>query len=62
VIPSWAVTCVSEAPGGAKPSYAQGYYQRDNEGYRRWDEISREPDGFGQWLVEEIYQEERSRV
>jgi glutaconate CoA-transferase subunit A len=62
VIPTWAVTCVSEAPGGAKPSYAQGYYQRDNEGYRKWDEISRDPDRFGQWLEEEIYAEEGSRV
>ena len=47
---------------GAKPSYAQGYYQRDNEAYRAWDEISREPDRFGQWLEEEIYAEEGSRV
>src|SRR3954470_7793989 len=31
VLPTWAVTAVAEAPGGAKPSYAQGYYQRDNE-------------------------------
>jgi glutaconate CoA-transferase, subunit A len=62
VIPTWAITCVSEAPGGAKPSYAQGYYQRDNEGYRRWDEISRDPDRFGQWLEEEIYAEDGSRV
>jgi glutaconate CoA-transferase, subunit A len=62
VIPSWAVTCVSEVPGGARPSYAQGYYQRDNEGYRRWDEISRDPDTFGAWLEEEIYEEESSRV
>jgi glutaconate CoA-transferase, subunit A len=62
VIPTWAITCVSEAPGGAKPSYAQGYYQRDNEAYRRWDEISREPDRFGQWLEEEIYAEEGSRL
>jgi glutaconate CoA-transferase, subunit A len=62
VIPTWAITCVSEARGGAKPSYAQGYYQRDNEGYRKWDEISRDPDRFGQWLEEEIYADEGSRV
>jgi len=61
VIPTWAITCVSEAPGGAKPSYAQGYYARDNEAYRAWDEISREPDRFGQWLEEEIYAEVRGR-
>jgi len=52
VIPSWVVTCVAEVPGGARPSYAQGYYDRDNEGYRRWDAISRDPDAFAAWLDE----------
>ena len=31
-------TCVSEAPGGARPSYALGYYDRDNDAYRAWDD------------------------
>ena len=30
VLPTWAVTSVAVVPGGAKPSYAQGYYERDN--------------------------------
>src|SRR5205085_10111418 len=31
VLPSWVVTAVAEVPGGASPSYAAGYYERDNE-------------------------------
>lgn len=33
VLPSWAVTAVAEVPGGARPSYAAGYYERDNDAY-----------------------------
>src|SRR6266481_6249450 len=38
------------APGGAHPSYAHGYYKRDNAYYKQWDEISRERDGFLAWM------------
>ena len=34
VIPAWAITAVAVAPGGAHPSYAHGYYDRDNAFYR----------------------------
>ena len=37
VLPTWAVTLVAEAPGGAQPSYAQGYSERDNAAYQAWD-------------------------
>ena len=37
-------------PGGAAPSYAQGYYDRDNAAYRAWDAISRDRATFGRWL------------
>ncbi|HZZ97691.1 MAG TPA: CoA-transferase [Jatrophihabitantaceae bacterium] len=50
VLPTWAVTAVAEVPGGAHPSYAQGYTERDNEYYREWDEISRDRERFAQWL------------
>ena len=39
-----------EAPGGAKPSYAQDYYDRDNDAYRAWDAISRDDARFAEWL------------
>lgn len=51
VLPSWALTAVAEVPGGAHPSYAQGYSERDNDYYREWDEISRDRDRFTQWLA-----------
>jgi glutaconate CoA-transferase subunit A len=50
VIPHWAIDCVVEAPHGAHPSYAHGYYERDNEFYVRWDEISRDRERFRTWM------------
>jgi glutaconate CoA-transferase subunit A len=55
VLPHWTVTCVAEARRGAHPSYAQGYYDRDNEAYRAWDPISRDREKFQQWLEQDIY-------
>jgi glutaconate CoA-transferase subunit A len=52
VLPNWVVTRVAEVPGGARPSYAQGYYDRDNVSYRAWDEISRDREAFSAWLEE----------
>ena len=43
VLPRWVVTRVCEVPGGAKPSYAQDYYDRDNDAYKAWDAISPGP-------------------
>jgi glutaconate CoA-transferase, subunit A len=37
-------------PGGAYPSYAQGYYKRDNAFYKAWDPIARERDSFLAWM------------
>jgi glutaconate CoA-transferase subunit A len=54
VLPSWAVTAVAEAPRGAHPSYAHGYYDRDNGFYQRWDAISRERDSFQRWMEENV--------
>ncbi|HSK97751.1 MAG TPA: CoA transferase subunit A [Euzebyales bacterium] len=52
VIPGWVIDCVAEVPGGAAPSYAQGYYDRDNDAYVAWDAVSRDRERFGQWLVD----------
>ncbi|MBA8824502.1 glutaconate CoA-transferase subunit A [Saccharopolyspora lacisalsi] len=60
VLPKWAVTAVAEVPGGARPSYAQGYYERDNDYYQQWDLISRDREKFQQWLDTEILDAERS--
>jgi len=50
ILPSWAVGYVVEVPGGAFPSYAQGYYPRNNAFYKQWDDISRERDSFLAWM------------
>ena len=42
VLPSQVVTAVSHVPGGAHPSYAHDYYERDNAFYVAWDAISRD--------------------
>ncbi|TWE22699.1 glutaconate CoA-transferase subunit A [Prauserella muralis] len=55
VLPSWAVTCVAEVPHGAHPSYAQGYYERDNAYYEKWDSIGRKRDSFEDWLREKVF-------
>jgi glutaconate CoA-transferase, subunit A len=55
VLPSWVVTAVAVVPGGARPSYAQGYYERDNDAYRAWDAVSRDRDRFTAWLRESVF-------
>jgi glutaconate CoA-transferase, subunit A len=55
VLPAWVVDAVCVAPRGAHPSYAHGYYDRDNEFYRRWDDISRERAAFTAWLDEHVF-------
>ncbi len=54
VLPAWTVTAIAPVPRGATPSYAQGYYDRDNDAYRAWDAIARDRDSFTQWLNEEV--------
>ena len=55
VLPSWTVSYVAEVPGGSRPSYALGYYERDNDAYQAWDPIGRDRDRFQQWLDAEIF-------
>ena len=56
ILPSWVVSAVSAAPGGAHPSYAHDYYGRDNVFYRRWDAISRDRETFSTWIDRHILQ------
>jgi glutaconate CoA-transferase subunit A len=55
VLPSWAIGHVALAPGGAHPSYALGYSERDNDFYVAWDAISRDRLKFQAWLGEHVY-------
>jgi glutaconate CoA-transferase, subunit A len=54
VLPSWTLAAVVLAPGGAKPSYAHGYYSRDNAFYTAWDDIARDRDRFRAWIEEHV--------
>jgi glutaconate CoA-transferase, subunit A len=57
ILPSWSIHAVVLAPGGARPSYAHGYYSRDNAFYMAWDEIARERDTFRMWMEENVLRE-----
>jgi glutaconate CoA-transferase subunit A len=50
VLPHWVVAAIVCVPGGAYPSYAQGYYARDNAFYLAWDEIARDRARFTAWI------------
>jgi len=55
LIPGMIVDAVVHEPYGAHPSYVQGYYDRDNDFYLRWDEISRDESSTRTWLEEWVY-------
>jgi len=54
VLPHWTVTAVAHVPGGANPSYAAGYYDRDNSFYIAWDKIAADRDTFTAWMTENV--------
>jgi glutaconate CoA-transferase, subunit A len=55
LIPGIKVDAVVLCPRGAHPSYAQGYYDRDNRFYLEWDAISRDPQRLAGWLDEWVH-------
>jgi glutaconate CoA-transferase subunit A len=55
LIPGLIVDAVVHEPYGAHPSYAQGYYDRDNAFYLDWDKISRDQEQTEAWLQEWVY-------
>lgn len=55
VVPAHAVDAVVQCPGGAHPSFAQGYYDRDGDFYRTWSRISADPARMAEWLAEYVY-------
>ena len=62
VIPSFIVSAVVKEPFGAHPSYAQGYYDRDNDFYVEWENVSRHAAKLEAWLQEFVYGVEGRRV
>jgi len=55
LIPEIVVNAVCLVPYACHPSYAQGFYDRDNEFYLQWDKISESPDKIKNWLDEWIF-------
>jgi glutaconate CoA-transferase subunit A len=55
VIPGLIVNAVVVEPFGAHPSFAQGYYDRDNDFYLKWDAISKDEKSMRAYLDEWIY-------
>ena len=55
LIPGILVDHVVHEPWGCHPSYAQGYYDRDNDFYVKWEEISRDPKTYQDYLNEFVY-------
>ena len=53
-LPAWVLDAVVVVPGGAWPSYADGYSVRDNGFYAAWDEISRDRERFTEWMREHV--------
>jgi glutaconate CoA-transferase subunit A len=54
VLPHWVLSAVAVVPKGAHPSYAHGYYDRDNRFYTAWDDISRDRDSFTAWMERHV--------
>ena len=55
LIPGMVVDAVCHVPYCTHPSYTQGYYDRDNEFYLAWDEISKTQEGVLAYLEEWVY-------
>ena len=51
LLPGWVISAVVEVPGGARPSYAHGYYTRDDGAYQSWAALAGDRAGFRQWMT-----------
>ena len=57
ILPHWTIHYIAEVPGAAHPSYAQGYYARDNAAYKEWDTISANRELYLKWMAEHVMQQ-----
>jgi len=55
LIPDFVVHAVVQEPWCAHPSYTQGYYDRDNEFYMKWDDITKEHESTMKYMDEWVY-------
>ena len=54
ILPTWTISAVCHVPGGAHPSYAHGYYARDNANYLEWDKIAADRETFRAWMQSHV--------
>ncbi|MEW5424967.1 CoA transferase subunit A [Amorphus sp. 3PC139-8] len=54
VLPHWTIAAIAVVPGGAHPSYAQGYYARDNATYLEWAKVSNDREAFQEWMKRNV--------
>ena len=45
---------MAQVKHGAFPSYAHGYYSRNDAFYKQWDRISKDRDTFRAWVDQHI--------
>ena len=50
ILPYWTLSTICHVPGGAHPSYARGYYKRDNASYIEWDKTASGRETFTNWM------------
>ena len=55
LIPAMVVDAVCQVAHACHPSYAQGYYDRDNEFYLQWDQVSQTKEAAKSWLDAWVY-------
>ncbi len=55
LVPGLIATHVVCEPWGCHPSFVQGHYDRDNDFYVEWENVSRDPATYAKWLDEYVY-------
>jgi glutaconate CoA-transferase subunit A len=55
LIPGFIVSAVCHVPYASHPSYAQGFYDRDNDFYLKWDKVSESIEAVKSYLDEWVY-------
>ena len=54
ILPGWILSAVVQVKNGAFPSYAHGYYPRNNAFYKQWDGIAKDRETFLAWMEKHI--------
>lgn len=55
LLPRWTISAIAVVPGGANPSYAHGYYARDNAAYLEWDKVASDRERFQTWMKQHVF-------